>query len=247
MKNANMAAKAIGMTFILSSNLTFAEIAPVPKTSVGNDIGSSQFADGPGNIAVTLGDCKFSINLAKDDHIRFNDPDMIIYRSATRFSDNRMPYLSQTEMAAGYDWSFKKKGRLDDRWIGIMCESTSNFSWGIKNIENVTPELTQIIATNSYRCPAKFTNNAWNPISMGKGVKFRALDGKGWSGVVVAYLHRNNQTKLERINICIVQGSNVLIGASENFNGTLRIPVSFFDEIAELMSSIEFDHSDKER
>ncbi len=210
--------------------------------NIGNQAGQSQFADGPGTVIFNVGDCRFSINLGRHDHVRFNDPEVIFYHSKGRFDNSRLPYLDQARMSAGYDWSFKKNSNLSDKWFGMMCESIENFAWNLPMSSDgwdISPGVAQIFEANSSRCPANLLDGRWVLKSKEVGVLFKEITGRDWSGFVVGYKNKWNKRSLEYIKFCVIHNKNVIVGASES-SDPLNINVNFFDKVIDLLYTVDF-------
>ncbi|AZG14763.1 hypothetical protein [Cupriavidus pauculus] len=213
---------------------------------VGNQPGQSQFVDGPGAVIFNVGGCRFSMTLARDDHVRFNDPEAIFYHSKTRWSKSRLPYLDQARMSAGYDWSFKKNSNLRDQWFGVMCDSIANFAWnGPKSSDegDISPELSQIFEANSRKCPANLVDGRWTLTADEEDILFKEISGRDWNGFVAGYINMKDQRSLESVKFCVIHDENVIVGASED-SSPLNIDAKFFDRIVDLLYTVDFIAND---
>ncbi|WP_404993078.1 hypothetical protein [Cupriavidus pauculus] len=220
----------------------FNVVATENVKNIGNQAGQSQFADGPGAVIFNVGDCRFSINLGRHDHVQFNDPEVVLYNFKGRFDYSRLPYLDQARMSTGYDWSFKKNSNLSDKWFGMMCESVEDFPWNRPMSSDgwdISPGVAQIFEANSSRCPANPLDGRWILRSNEVGVLFKEIRGRDWSGFVVGYQNKWTKRSLEYIKFCIIHNKNVIVGASES-SEPLNINVGFFDKVIELLSTVNF-------
>lgn len=217
--------------------------------TLGNEVGSTLSVAGPKSVTVNMSECHFKITLENNQNLLFNIPDVVFYEADTALKKNNLPYLWQAEMSAGYDWAFKKSGNLYDKWFGVMCENSENFSWNddalsaSKQHEEVTPEQQQIRDSNDLKCPAKLINGEWvlNDQKMNsKNYLFKALKGTNWNGFIVGYKNNKFKSTLSSVRFCLVHDKKVIIGASENYSKPLSLPVSFFDTIQTPISTIEF-------
>ncbi|MCP3706229.1 hypothetical protein M3I54_04390 [Paraburkholderia sp. CNPSo 3274] len=173
---------------------------------------STVTADGPTSVQVRMGDCQFLITLKKGEHIKYNDPDLILYRADAPLPDRELPFLQQAQTYSGYDWWFEKRGATHVPWIGLMCENTSDFKWSPENAQtDISPELQDIMDANSLRCPADFDGKKWTPIRKSGGANFKNIDVPGAHGFVVDAKSKNG---IQGSRFCFVHGKNVLIGVS---------------------------------
>lgn len=174
---------------------------------------STLTADGPMSVQVNMGECQFSIALKKGEHIKYNNPDLIFYRSNARLTDQDIPFLHQVQTYSGYDWWFEKRGAVHVPWIGFMCENASDFKWSPDNAQTDVPTgLQDIIDANSLRCPADFIGGKWIRTQK-SGASFRNLDVVGGQGFLVdETVTKKNSGGGSRF--CFVHGGNVLIGVS---------------------------------
>jgi hypothetical protein len=237
MKYANMFASAV--TALAISGGCAAENSQIPV--VGNRVGNVAFADGPGLIGVDMNNCRFSMDLARRDHIKFNDPDVVIYQAAHALPDSAVPHLVQSEMAMGYDWSFEKKGGSNVRWLGLMCESESDFSWGsATKTGNVSPELQDIMEANAIRCPAEFDGKKWMIHPNNEMDRVEELHGKNWSGFIASYRNEKDASQFHRVRFCLVHGGSLVVGVSEGGSKSSIISRNFVDNLIKLILSVEF-------
>lgn len=217
----------------------------VTSAPIGEGVAALQSADGPKNVDFDLSDCKFSLSLSLNQHVKYNGPDAILYQSTDGYAKDRLPYLSQTNTSVGYDWSFRKRGNVTDKWVGMMCESTSDFYWSINQdqIDGLNPGLQQVMDLNSEKCPADYRDGKWVANKQTTGSIFRPLSGDGWSGFVDGSLRKDNSSYLNTLRFCVVMGDKVLIGASEDDQRKLNIPVSFLDDVYKLLSTFKTGNS----
>lgn len=229
----------IGLTFHTPSKAQ-------SSVTVGNAPGEMLAINGPSAPRVDLGACKFSINLSPSQAAIFNDPDLIIYYSAT--GRNGGAYLSQEPSNSGADWGFKKNGSARDRWMGFMCESLENFSKLIPNSDSSqpagsTPALDDIRQSNDLKCPATLTEKKWTPrpiLKKGEDYIFKEISGEGWSGFLIGRRAAKKPKEIASLRFCAISGSHVLIGATENGYKSLALPVNFFNELSESLATIKF-------
>lgn len=206
------------------------------KLGVGT---STLAADGPTLVQVRMGDCKFSMTLKKGEHIKYNDPDLVLYRADARLPDRELPFLQQAQTYSGYDWWFEKRGTAHVPWIGFMCENTSDFKWSPDNTQtDISQEMQDIMDANSLRCPADFDGNKWTPLRKSKSANFESIDVPGANGFVVDIKSKNG---IQGSRFCFVNGKNVLIGVSgggANIQGENNSKDSF---LPPLLRSIKFE------
>jgi hypothetical protein len=128
-----------------------------------------------------------------------------------------------------------------------MCEGAENLSWNAasasKQHEEPTPEQQQIRNSNDLKCPAKIRDGKW--VLNDQGMKpenylFKELKGANWNGFVVGYKNKKSRSTLQSLRFCLVHDNDVVIGASENYPKSLSIPISFFDRVQNLLSTIQF-------
>ncbi|WP_156924652.1 hypothetical protein [Burkholderia sp. WSM2230] len=211
------------------------------QVHVGSEVGQVASATGPGTISVEMGDCKFSMTLAAHSHIKFNDPDAIIYRSARPLPENNLPHLIEAPISAGYEWHFHKEGDLDGKWLGLMCAKTTEFPWGVANEQNAaSPEMEQVIDANALKCPARPDGEHWAPTTLAMTDTFEELHGPNWSGFVITSHGSGKKNTLSLIRVCLRHNGNVVIGASENDSKPLSIPISYIRDLKRLLSSLRF-------
>ena len=210
---------------------------------VGDRDGYVASAEGPGNVQVNMGDCRFSLRLTGGQHISFNGPDVVFYQSAKALAAKQQPYLWQAPMSHGYFWSFRKDGAVDARWFGLMCEDASDFDWSVLpgQQDQLPAELQDIMSDNAQRCPAIFKQGKWTPAKALKTGVFRPLSGPGWSGFVLAYPAAKPATTLTAIQFCLVHGRHVLIGAAQDDRRELAMPIDFLEPLVHSLSSLRFE------
>ena len=236
------------LLFISSFKAFSADVIARHGAVLGNETGSVLSVSGKKSVTVNMAACHFRISLEAGQNLIFNDPDVVFYESKSAIKKSNLPYLWQADMPAGYDWAFKKAGGLGDKWFGLMCDSSENFSWSDgKPIsgqrEDVTPERKQIRDSNDLKCPARIKDGKWVPteqITAPKNYLFKELKGVNWSGFIVGYKNEKSASTLDSLRFCLVHDSKVIIGASENYLKPLSLPVSFFDSIQQSISTIEF-------
>lgn len=214
--------------------------------NVGSDSGYSNLAAGKKIAAIHQGNCNYSMELLEDQYVKFNTPDVVFLESKVAPNEKSWPYLSQAEMSAGYDWSFRKDGDLKSKWFGLMCDSAENFDLHGSNVkndaENISPELQQIKEANELKCPATLTAKGWMPnksAGQPNEYTFQELKGDNWTGFIFGYKNRGNDS-FGRISFCLVQGDNVLVGAAENYPKPLLLSPKTFEETKAVLSSVKF-------
>ncbi len=197
--------------------------------------------DGPGRARIDLGDCQFSLDLGEGQHVRYNGPDVVLYQSTQALPSDQLPWLWQAPMSHGYFWSFRKRGSLDTRWFGLMCETTDDFPWSPTSDEagQPSPELQSVMDDNAQRCPAAFKQGRWLPTRQARKGVFRNLSGPGWSGVLLAL--PAGPSRLGSLSFCLVHRRQVLIGAVEDDRRQLAVPADFMDPLVRTLSSIRFE------
>jgi len=179
------------------------------KLGVGT---STLTADGPKSVQVRMGDCQFSMTLKKDEYIKYNDPDLILYRANAPLPDRELPFLQQAQTYSGYDWWFEKRGTINVPWIGFMCEKISDFKWSPDNAQpDISQEMQDIMDANSLRCPADFDGKQWTPLRRNGGSNFVNVDVPGANGFA---LDIKSKDGVKGARFCFVNGKNVLIGVS---------------------------------
>ncbi|MGF6150729.1 hypothetical protein [Pseudomonas fluorescens] len=213
---------------------------------VGNASGNAQFVQGPIHALVSLDNCHFSLGLLRHQYLQFNGPDALFIESITAPTEKTLPYLWQAEMPAGYEWSFRKRGGLSDKWFGLICESTANFSRlapeaTVQQVE-VSPQLQLIQESNDLKCPGTLTDNGWVAApSAGRpeDYVFEVISGANWRGFIIGYADTSRHS-FKRINFCLVHDDQVLIGAAENDSAPLRLSAEAFEGIKKTVSAIGF-------
>lgn len=216
-----------------------------PDTVLGNETGAVSSVSGPRSVTVSMDGCLFRIALKNSQNFLFNAPDIVFYESKTVLKN--LPYLWQAEKSAGYDWAFQKPGNLNDRWFGLMCEGAENLSWNAasasKQHEEPTPEQQQIRNSNDLKCPAKIRDGKWVLNDQGMSPEnylFKELKGTNWNGFVIGYKDKKSRSALQSLRFCLMHDNDVVIGASENYPKPLSMPISFFDTVQNLLSTVEF-------
>ena len=179
------------------------------KLGVGTSVVT---ADGPTSVQVRMGDCEFSMTLEKGEHIKYNEPDLILYRADVALPDRKLPFLQQAQTYFGYDWWFEQRASAHMPWIGFMCENTSDFMWSPDNAQtDISQEMHDIMDANSLRCPADFDGKKWTPLRNSEVTNFENIDVLGANGFVVDTKSKNG---IQGSRFCFVHGKNVLIGVS---------------------------------
>jgi hypothetical protein len=202
---------------------------------VGNAAGEVSSVDGPAVILVDMSGCSFSMTLREGDHVKYNDPDLVLYRANRPLADHDLPHLKQAEMTSGYDWWFENPKTDKAQWLGLMCDTISDFKWSSSpKRADVSPELQDIMESNSLKCPADFDGKEWVQNQKKDGVIFKNIDLIGASGFVIS--SRSND-KIQGSRFCFIHGGNVLIGVSgdgQNLQNEKSNP------ILNVLQSIEF-------
>ena len=226
---------------ILFHGFCFAQ--PIP--TVGDAPGEMQNVMGPGSPILSVGQCKFSINVQAGQRAVFNGPDLVLYYSETR--QDQMAYLLQAETNFGYAWSFKKKGSRRDKWVGVMCENVEDFSKITATNETLkedrSPALDDIRQSNDMKCPATLEAGKWTPrpiLKKGEDYIFNAISGDGWTGFLIGYRASKERGKLTSVRFCMINENHVLVGAAEDDDRPLALPIHFFDELGRSLSTIQF-------
>lgn len=179
---------------------------------VGNAIGEISSVDGPAVILVDMGNCKFSMVIRGGDHVKYNDPDLVLYRANRLLSEHDLPHLKQAEMTSGYDWWFENPKNVKAQWMGMMCDNTSDFKWSSSPTRaDVSPELQDIMDSNSLKCPADFDGREWRPIRNKDGLSFKNIDLVGANGFVIG---SKSKGEAQESRFCFIHRENVLIGVS---------------------------------
>jgi len=226
---------------ILFPGLCFAQSIP----TVSNAPGEMRNFTGPGSPILSVGQCKFSINIQAGQRAIFNGPDLVLYYSKTR--QDQMPYLLQAETNFGYAWSFKKKGSRRDKWVGVMCENMEDFSKITVANEiskkDHSPALDEIRQSNDMKCPATLEAGKWTPhpiLKKGEDYLFSAISGDGWTGFLIGYRASKERGELTSVRFCMINENHVLVGAAEDDDRPLALPIHFFDELGRSLSTIQF-------
>lgn len=180
--------------------------------TLGNAVGEVSNVDGPAWIQVDMNGCQFFMKIDRGDHVKYNGPDFIFYRSNYLAADRDLPYLKQAEMSAGYDWWFEDPKDKKIPWVGLMCESISSFKWSSDPVKtDMSPELQDVMDSNLLKCPADFDGEKWVVRQGVSGARFINLDVIGGVGFVIGDKMKNGG---QGSRFCFVNGRNVLIGIS---------------------------------
>ncbi|WP_339539618.1 hypothetical protein [Pseudomonas sp. RA_15y_Pfl2_54] len=214
--------------------------------NVGNEPNDSISASGIAVVNVRQGSCKYSLDISKDQYIKFNTPDVVFLESKSPPKDQDWPHLEQAEMAVGYDWSFKKDSNLGAKWFGMMCDVVDNFdlkqTGEDSGSEDVSPELQDVRQANALKCPATLSDERWLPNKSAGNSEdyiFQELRGSGWSGFIFGFKDKTGK-KIARVSFCILEGENMLVGAAENYPDTLTLDAETFQGIRDVLSSLRF-------
>ena len=210
---------------------------------IGNGAGEFLNDSGPKNVQVKLFECKFTINLERNQHIVFNDPDIIIYENDLGANKKAPAHLWQAETTSGYNWQFKLDGAPDTYWFGSMCADISEFPEEFvgKKKEELSPELDLIRESNGAHCPAKYTDGAWRPSFYAANFHnyiFQDMAGENWNGFAVGLKSSDGQ-KISSLKFCLVHEDKVLIGASES-DTPLSLPGDSFQKLVRALSRVKF-------
>lgn len=224
--------------FTLVSALVFAG-----DEVIGNGAGESLSTSGPKSTQVNLFECKFTINLERNQHLVFNDPDIIIYENDLDANKKAPAHLWQAETTSGYSWQFKLDGAPDTYWFGSMCADISEFPEEFigKKIEELSPELDLIRESNEVHCPAKYTDGAWYPGFYETNFHsyiFQDMAGENWNGFAVGLKSSDGQ-KISSLKFCLVHEDKVLIGASES-DTPLSLPSDSFQKLVRALLRVKF-------
>jgi hypothetical protein len=201
---------------------------------LGNRTGEVYSIDGPATVRVSMGECQFSMTIEAGQHMRYNDPDVVLYRATGSLAECKLPHLKQAEMASGYDWWFEEPKDAKISWVGLMCDSVSNFSWSSSTHEEISPQLQSIMDSNSLKCPADFDGKKWVSLHQTDGTRFENIDVSGASGFVI---DRFSDKKFRGSRFCFIHGGNVLIGVSGNGTNVRREK----NHLLNTLRSIEFE------
>ncbi|MDR7009769.1 hypothetical protein ACW9YQ_04740 [Paraburkholderia strydomiana] len=225
--------------FLLVASFIKPAFAQDQWVRVGNAAGQTASADGPAVILVDMGNCRFSMTIGKRDHVKYNDPDLVLYRANRTLTDHHLPHLKQAEMTSGYDWWFEEPKTMKAQWMGLMCDKISNFKWSSSSTRaEVSPELQDIMDSNSLKCPANFDGKQWVPISSKDGVIFKNIDLSETRGFVI---DSRSKTKDQGSRFCFIHGENILIGVS---GGGANLRNEKKGSILNVLQSIEFKSDD---
>lgn len=212
---------------------------------VGNMTGQSRVAQGPADVGVDMGACRFSMPLLQDQWLQFNAPDLIFIASQQLPDSSSAPHLWQAPTSSGYEWNFEMSANRTQPWFGIMCENLGSFS----SLTTLPPaddtiELQLLREANDRKCPATLTENGWRPTALAgdpQTYAFESLQGAKSSGFIIGY-HPPHQPQFSRIAFCLMQGEQVLIGAAESGSATpLSINAAGFEQIKTAVRSIAFE------
>ncbi|WP_256677749.1 hypothetical protein [Pseudomonas sp. PB103] len=212
---------------------------------VGNTTGQSRVAQGPADVGVDMGACRFSMPLLQDQWLQFNAPDLIFIASRQRPDPSSAPRLWQAPTSSGYEWNFATSANLTQPWFGMMCENLGSFSSLTTQLPaDDTIELQLLREANDRKCPATLTENGWRPTALAgdpQTYAFESLQGAKSSGFIIGY-HPPHQPQFSRIAFCLMQGEQVLIGAAESGSATpLAISAKGFEQIKTAVRSIAFE------
>lgn len=236
-------------TFFISMPVFSSDVSHVGKIfEVGNGLGQSTLASGKAITVIHQDSCNYSIGLLRDQHVKFNLPDVIFLESKIIPDSKRSPHLVQAEMPMGYDWHFEENSYFKSKWFGLMCEGVENFdslrSDGKINSGEDSPQLQFVNEANNLACPATLTDKGWVPNSnVGRAQEyvFEELVGANWSGFIVGFKGKANGS-FSRINFCMVHERNVLMGTAVNTLKPLWLNQKAFDEIEATLRTVEFLH-----
>lgn len=231
---------------LLACLLMLAQIGHAAETvMVGNMTGQSRVAQGPADVGVDMGACRFSMPLLQDQWLQFNAPDLIFIASQQLPDPSSAPHLWQAPTSSGYEWNFEMSANRTQPWFGIMCENLGSFS----SLTTLPPaddtiELQLLREANDRKCPATLTENGWRPTALAgdpQTYAFESLQGAKSSGFIIGY-HPPHQPQFSRIAFCLMQGEQVLIGAAESGSATpLSISAAGFKQIKTAVRSIAFE------
>ena len=231
---------------LLACLFMLAQIGHAAETvMVGNTTGQSRVAQGPADVGVDMGACRFSMPLLQDQWLQFNAPDLIFIASRQRPDPSSAPHLWQAPTSSGYEWNFATSANLTQPWFGIMCENLGSFSsLTTQPPADDTIELQLLREANDRKCPATLTENGWRPTALAgdpQTYAFESLQGAKSSGFIIGY-HPPHQPQFSRIAFCLMQGEQVLIGAAESGSATpLAISAAGFEQIKTAVRSIAFE------
>ncbi|MBK5377517.1 hypothetical protein JFT81_23120 [Pseudomonas sp. TH43] len=231
---------------LLACLLMLAQIGHAAETvMVGNMTGQSRVAQGPADVGVDMGACRFSMPLLQDQWLQFNAPDLIFIASQQLPDPSSAPHLWQAPTSSGYEWNFETLANRTQPWFGMMCENLGSFS----SLTTLPPaddtiELQLLREANDRKCPATLTENGWRPTALAgdpQTYAFESLQGAKSSGFIIGY-HPPHQPQFSRIAFCLMQGEQVLIGAAESGSATpLSISAAGFKQIKTAVRSIAFE------
>lgn len=231
---------------LISVPVFSSDTGQISVVDIGNQPGYSAYASGKAIAAIHQGNCSYSMVLLENQYVKFNTPDVVFLESKTMPKDKSWPYLTQAEMSAGYNWSFKKDGGLESKWFGLMCDGTENFDLQGASISSnsgeVSPELQDVKEANNLKCPATLTGKGWVPNNNagrpGEYI-FQELNGANWSGFIFGFRDKMKDS-IARVSFCLVRDSNVLVGAAENYSKPLLLNQKSFEEIKATLETVKF-------
>jgi hypothetical protein len=238
------------LSFFLSTILSTVAYADAAQHTleVGNRVEQKSSAKGPGNVKLQIQNCKISLNLEIKDHLWFNEPDAIFFRSKSKLNTREKPFLWQAKTNSGYNWQFRKPGRTDDIWLGFMCASSDEFDWNADlaradSKDTAAPiELALIKEANKFKCPASKISGAWKIDGRTSSVddyKLVEVNGRNWNGFIFGVQNKKDATYKE-IRVCLIHGDEVLLGFASDDTKKLRLPADALDTYVKIISSINF-------
>lgn len=226
--------------------IIFADVSSasdLESKSLGNSTGDAQDISGPSKIKTRQGRCSYSLSIVEGQHVKYNDPEIIIYDSSARVSEDFIPYLWQAETASGYDWGFKNPGSLELKWVGLMCDSVENFPFSKSYKDATPPEYEQILELNATKCPAEIRDGKFSirsELMNDESFIFQRLSGNNWDGFFV--LHKKSNSKIyDRLRFCLIHDGSVLIGVSENERSVQGIGNGIPSEIERMIRTVKFN------
>lgn len=231
---------------LLACLFMLAQIGHAAETvMVGNMTGQSRVAQGPADVGIDMGACRFSMPLLQDQWLQFNAPDLIFIASQQLPDPSSAPHLWQAPTSSSYEWNFETLANRTQPWFGMMCENLGSFS----SLTTLPPaydtiELQLLREANDRKCPATLTEHGWRPTALAgdpQTYAFESLQGAKSSGFIIGY-HPPHQPQFSRIAFCLMQGEQVLIGAAESGSATpLSINGAGFEQIKTAVRSIAFE------
>lgn len=237
------------MIYISAFVFLVTSLAKAENMTVGGDVGDKNHVEGISSPTIKLQDCHFKMSLLSNEHLFFNDPDMIFYKYDNKLSKKNRPYLWQANTSSAYYWEFKKKFNLQEKWFGLMCGVVEDFSWKNKIITYSNQEPITVITVrmdNDKRCPATKTDNKWTPnkkeLKSSKYI-FDELKGSNWDGFLIGY--KGSGKNLKSIRFCLVHENKVLIGGATNTSKPLKLHLSTYAEIKQTLKTLTFIDENK--